>query len=191
MPTYCYSYLHALLVKHCKWTLIRINLKFWSGGDYDGDRKMDDLKLLYRTYVTDCLSSGRMEEDKVTKLIFLTWINLTFIDCVNFCLILFCERIFIFLPDLILWTYFPFYFPNPFFLISPYAWMSHSVRICPTKLRKCITRLANHKLMVTSFSKINIIFFFSSVHYSIFVSREIDFVTYQVTLRWPDNLAAW
>lgn len=28
---------------------------------------MDDLKLLYRTYVTDSLSSGRMEEDKVTK----------------------------------------------------------------------------------------------------------------------------
>lgn len=26
---------------------------------------MDDLKLLYRAYVTDSLSSGRMEEDKV------------------------------------------------------------------------------------------------------------------------------
>ncbi|KAK4350992.1 hypothetical protein RND71_030305 [Anisodus tanguticus] len=34
------------------------------GGEYDGDRKMDDLKLLYRAYVTDSLSSGRMEEDK-------------------------------------------------------------------------------------------------------------------------------
>lgn len=38
------------------------------GGDYDGDRKMDDLKLLYRTYVTDSLSIGRMEEDKLAAL---------------------------------------------------------------------------------------------------------------------------
>ncbi|KAK1377397.1 hypothetical protein POM88_024141 [Heracleum sosnowskyi] len=45
---------------------------FLLGGEYDGDRKMDDLKLLYRTYVTDSLSSGRMEEDKVTKSISLT-----------------------------------------------------------------------------------------------------------------------
>lgn len=36
-----------------------------SGGEYDGDRKMDDLKLLYRAYVTDALSGGRMEEEKV------------------------------------------------------------------------------------------------------------------------------
>lgn len=35
------------------------------GGDYDGDRKMADLKLLYRAYVTDALSGGRMEEEKV------------------------------------------------------------------------------------------------------------------------------
>lgn len=28
---------------------------------------MDDLKLLYRAYVTDALSSGRMEENKVNK----------------------------------------------------------------------------------------------------------------------------
>ena len=35
------------------------------GGDFDGDRKMDDLKLLYRAYVWDALSSGRMEENKV------------------------------------------------------------------------------------------------------------------------------
>ena len=27
---------------------------------------MDDLKLLFRAYVTDALSSGRMEENKVT-----------------------------------------------------------------------------------------------------------------------------
>ncbi|KAL8102151.1 hypothetical protein AgCh_026877 [Apium graveolens] len=38
------------------------------GGEYDGDRKMDDLKLLYRTYITDSLSSGRMEEDKMAAL---------------------------------------------------------------------------------------------------------------------------
>lgn len=37
----------------------------YSGGEYDGDRKMDDLKLLYRAYVSDSLSSGRMEESKV------------------------------------------------------------------------------------------------------------------------------
>lgn len=38
------------------------------GGDYDGDRKMDDLKLLYRAYVADSLSIGRMEEDKLAAL---------------------------------------------------------------------------------------------------------------------------
>lgn len=38
------------------------------GGEYDGDRKIDDLKLLYRAYVTDSLSDGRMEEDKLAAL---------------------------------------------------------------------------------------------------------------------------
>ncbi|KAK8480681.1 hypothetical protein V6N13_094256 [Hibiscus sabdariffa] len=38
------------------------------GGEYDSDRKMDDLKLLYRAYVTDSLSSGRMENHKLTAL---------------------------------------------------------------------------------------------------------------------------
>ncbi|XP_009595771.1 protein TIC110, chloroplastic isoform X1 [Nicotiana tomentosiformis] len=38
------------------------------GGEYDGDRKMDDLKLLYRAYITDSLSSGRMEENKLAAL---------------------------------------------------------------------------------------------------------------------------
>ncbi|CAN4128372.1 unnamed protein product [Withania somnifera] len=37
-------------------------------GGYDGDRKMDDLKLLFRAYVTDSLSSGRIEEDKLAAL---------------------------------------------------------------------------------------------------------------------------
>nr|GEU61351.1 protein TIC110, chloroplastic [Tanacetum cinerariifolium] len=39
-----------------------------NGGEYDGDRKMDDLKLLYRAYIADALSGGRMEKDKLTAL---------------------------------------------------------------------------------------------------------------------------
>lgn len=38
------------------------------GGDYDGDKKFDDLKLLFRAYVTDALSCGRMEENKLSAL---------------------------------------------------------------------------------------------------------------------------
>ncbi|XP_004490697.1 protein TIC110, chloroplastic [Cicer arietinum] len=38
------------------------------GGEYDGDRKMEDLKLLYRAYVSDALSSGRMEDNKLAAL---------------------------------------------------------------------------------------------------------------------------
>ncbi|KAH9605717.1 hypothetical protein KSS87_007724 [Heliosperma pusillum] len=38
------------------------------GGEYDSDRKIDDLKLLYRAYVVDSLSSGRIEEDKMAAL---------------------------------------------------------------------------------------------------------------------------
>ncbi|GJV67761.1 protein TIC110, chloroplastic [Tanacetum coccineum] len=38
---------------------------FFSCGDYDGDRKMDDLKLLYIAYIADALSGGRMEKDKM------------------------------------------------------------------------------------------------------------------------------
>ncbi|GJV91050.1 protein TIC110, chloroplastic [Tanacetum coccineum] len=33
-------------------------------GDYDGDRKMDDLKFFYRAYIADALSGGCMEKDK-------------------------------------------------------------------------------------------------------------------------------
>lgn len=47
------------------------------GGEYDGDRKMDDLKLLYRAYVTDSLSSGRMEENKVRNILALSRCPLT------------------------------------------------------------------------------------------------------------------
>ncbi|KAG9443719.1 hypothetical protein H6P81_015059 [Aristolochia fimbriata] len=38
------------------------------GGEYDNDRKKDELKLLYRAYVAGCLSSGRMEESKLEAL---------------------------------------------------------------------------------------------------------------------------
>ncbi|KAJ7964287.1 TIC110 protein, chloroplastic [Quillaja saponaria] len=38
------------------------------GGDYDSDRKMEDLKLLYRAYATDSLSGGRMEDNKLAAL---------------------------------------------------------------------------------------------------------------------------
>ncbi|KAL5720861.1 hypothetical protein ACHQM5_013491 [Ranunculus cassubicifolius] len=38
------------------------------GGEYDGDRKMDDLKLLYRAYVTESFSSGSIEENKLVAL---------------------------------------------------------------------------------------------------------------------------
>uniref|UniRef100_A0A2P2LUV1 Uncharacterized protein n=3 Tax=Rhizophora mucronata TaxID=61149 RepID=A0A2P2LUV1_RHIMU len=38
------------------------------GGEYDSERKMDDLKLLYRAYLTDALSSGHMEENKLGAL---------------------------------------------------------------------------------------------------------------------------
>ena len=40
---------------------------FGLGGDFDADRIIDDLKLLYRAYVSDSLSSGRIEENKVNK----------------------------------------------------------------------------------------------------------------------------
>ncbi|KAH8479977.1 hypothetical protein H0E87_030256 [Populus deltoides] len=39
-----------------------------SGGEYDSERKIDDLKLLYRAYVTDALSGGHMEEHKLAAL---------------------------------------------------------------------------------------------------------------------------
>ncbi|KAF5744458.1 hypothetical protein HS088_TW07G00029 [Tripterygium wilfordii] len=38
------------------------------GGVYDGDKKIDDLKLLYRAYITDALSGGCMEENKLYAL---------------------------------------------------------------------------------------------------------------------------
>lgn len=38
------------------------------GGEYDSDRRIDELKLLYRAFITDSLSSGRMEENKLVAL---------------------------------------------------------------------------------------------------------------------------
>ncbi|GAB4824285.1 hypothetical protein Ancab_007172 [Ancistrocladus abbreviatus] len=38
------------------------------GGEYGSDRRIDDLKLLYRAYLTDSLSSGRLEEIKLAAL---------------------------------------------------------------------------------------------------------------------------
>ncbi|XP_020276167.1 protein TIC110, chloroplastic isoform X1 [Asparagus officinalis] len=38
------------------------------GGEYDNDRKMDDLKLLYRAYVTECFPNGRLDETKLVAL---------------------------------------------------------------------------------------------------------------------------
>nr|GEV49282.1 protein TIC110, chloroplastic [Tanacetum cinerariifolium] len=35
------------------------------GRDYNGDRKMDDLKLFYIAYIADVLSGGHMKKDKV------------------------------------------------------------------------------------------------------------------------------
>lgn len=36
-----------------------------SGGEYDGDRKFDDLKILYRTYAEESFPDGRLQEEKV------------------------------------------------------------------------------------------------------------------------------
>ncbi|CAI9269917.1 unnamed protein product [Lactuca saligna] len=39
-------------------------ITFCIGGEYDGDTKMDDLKLLYRAYIVDSLSTVYMENTK-------------------------------------------------------------------------------------------------------------------------------
>ncbi|KAJ0969975.1 hypothetical protein J5N97_022852 [Dioscorea zingiberensis] len=38
------------------------------GGEFDGDRKMDDLKLLYRVYATESFSNGSLDEKKLVGL---------------------------------------------------------------------------------------------------------------------------
>lgn len=50
------------------------------GGEYDSDRKMDDLKLLYRAYVTDSLSGGRMEKNKVIEFLSLFMFDLLIVS---------------------------------------------------------------------------------------------------------------
>ena len=39
---------------------------FYSGGEYDGDRKMDDLKLLYRAYASEAVSDGSLHDSSVS-----------------------------------------------------------------------------------------------------------------------------
>ncbi|XP_074583679.1 protein TIC110, chloroplastic [Curcuma longa] len=38
------------------------------GGEYDGDRKFDDLKILYRTYAEESFPDGRLQEEKLSAL---------------------------------------------------------------------------------------------------------------------------
>ncbi|XP_078435270.1 translocon at the inner envelope membrane of chloroplasts 110 [Wolffia australiana] len=38
------------------------------GGEYDGDRKMDDLKLLYKAYATEAVSDGRLQDSAISAL---------------------------------------------------------------------------------------------------------------------------
>lgn len=38
------------------------------GGEYDNDRKIDDLKLLFRAYAAECFPNGRLEEQKLVTL---------------------------------------------------------------------------------------------------------------------------
>lgn len=40
------------------------------GDESDFERRMDDLKLLYRAYVTDALAGGRLEENKVNSVLY-------------------------------------------------------------------------------------------------------------------------
>ena len=55
---------------------ILLNLLPGLGGEYDGDKKIEDLKLLFRAYVTDALSDGRMENNKVTSLWWILFLGL-------------------------------------------------------------------------------------------------------------------
>ncbi|PKU78160.1 Protein TIC110, chloroplastic [Dendrobium catenatum] len=38
------------------------------GGEFDSDRKIDDLKLLFRAYASECFPNGRLEEQKLVAL---------------------------------------------------------------------------------------------------------------------------
>jgi hypothetical protein len=37
----------------------------FSGGQFESDRQMDDLKQLYRIYLSEAFAGGRLEDDKV------------------------------------------------------------------------------------------------------------------------------
>lgn len=58
-------------VKCISCLLVCTKMYHFTGGEYDSDRKMDDLKLLYRVYITDSSSCGHMEEHKVDQLSYL------------------------------------------------------------------------------------------------------------------------
>lgn len=55
------------------WNLFKI--VFWClayiGGEYDHDRRADDLKILYKAYATEVLSDGIVDDQKVISDIFL------------------------------------------------------------------------------------------------------------------------
>ena len=38
-----------------------------SGGEFDADRQMDDLKLLYKAYLAEALESGSLSDEKVRE----------------------------------------------------------------------------------------------------------------------------
>ena len=44
-----------------------------AGGIFDDERKMDELKQLYRAYLTEALSSGQLEEDEVIDAAIIMW----------------------------------------------------------------------------------------------------------------------
>lgn len=48
---------------------------FWDlaciGGEYDHDRRADDLKILYKAYATEVLSDGIVDDEKVISYIYI------------------------------------------------------------------------------------------------------------------------
>lgn len=41
------------------------------GGEYDHDRRADDLKILYKAYATEVLSDGIVDDEKVISYIYI------------------------------------------------------------------------------------------------------------------------
>lgn len=58
------------LSKHANKERLPPGIKFVTvlGGEYDSDRKVDELRQLYRAYASEALSSGRLEDDQVAAL---------------------------------------------------------------------------------------------------------------------------